>query len=83
MDKLAAKVRIRLFSREVTQEKVAEIKTICKYHKGKSSVHVTVQTEKGKVFAAADKSLSVNPNVEFCRKIKQFIGEKNFSLRDK
>jgi DNA polymerase-3 subunit alpha len=79
-DKLAAKVRIRLHSREINQEKVSEIKTICKYHKGKSSVVVTVQTEKGKVHAAADKSLSVNPNPEFCRKMIQLIGEKNFLL---
>ena len=79
-DKLAAKVRIRLFSREVTQEKISEIKTICKYHKGKSSLIVTVQTEKGKVHATADRALNVNPNPEFCRKMIQLIGEKNFQL---
>ena len=80
MDKLAAKVRIRLFSKEVTQEKVSEIKTICKYHKGKSSLLVTVQTEKGKVHAAADRALNVNPNPEFCRKMIQLIGKNNFQL---
>ncbi|MEJ2647856.1 MAG: OB-fold nucleic acid binding domain-containing protein [Sedimentisphaerales bacterium] len=58
-DKLAAKVRLRLDSKEITQEHVAQIKTICKYHRGKSTVYVTVQTEKGKVHAAADKALSV------------------------
>ncbi|MBN1971997.1 MAG: DNA polymerase III subunit alpha [Sedimentisphaerales bacterium] len=79
-DKLAAKVRIRLNSADITQEKVAQIKTICKYHKGRSAVFVTVQTEKGKVCAAADKTLSVNPNPEFCRKMQQLIGEENFQL---
>ena len=79
-DKLAAKVKLKLDSKEITQETVAQIKTICKYHKGKSAVYVTVQTEKGKVFAAADKALSVNPDIEFCRKIKQLIGEKNLQL---
>ena len=79
-EKLAAKVRLRLDSKEITQEQVAQIKTICKFHKGKSAVYVTVQTEKGKVHAAADKTLSVNPDIEFCRKMKQLIGEGNFQL---
>ena len=79
-DKLAAKVRLRLDSKEITQEHVAQIKTICKYHRGKSTVYVTVQTEKGKVHAAADKALSVNPDTEFCRKMKQLVGEENFQL---
>jgi DNA polymerase III subunit alpha len=79
-EKLAAKVRIRLNSMEITQEKVAQIKTLCKFHRGKSQVYVTIQTEKGKVLAAADKTLSVNPDLEFCREMKQLIGEENFQL---
>jgi hypothetical protein len=32
------------------------------------------------VRAAADKALSVNPDPEFCRKMKQLLGEENFQL---
>ncbi len=79
-EKLAAKVRLRLDAEKVTKEKVTMIKSICQHHKGKSPVIVTVQTEKGRVLAAADKSLSVNPDLEFCRKMKQLLGEENFQL---
>jgi len=79
-EKLAAKVTIRLDAGDVTKEKVAEIRSICEHHKGKSPVYVAVRTERGKVYAAVDKSLSVNPDVEFCRKMKQLVGEENFQL---
>jgi hypothetical protein len=36
--------------------------------------------EKGEVYTAADRSLSVNPDVEFCKKIKHLVGEENFQL---
>jgi len=79
-EKLAAKVTIRLDARDVTKEKVAEIRSICEHHKGRSPVYVAVRTEKGKVYAAVDKNLSVNPDVEFCKKMKQLVGEENFQL---
>jgi len=79
-DKLAAKVRLRLDAGDVTKEKVTMIKSICQHHKGRSPVIVTVQTEKGRVYAAADKDLSVNPDLDFCRKMKQLLGEENFQL---
>jgi DNA polymerase-3 subunit alpha len=79
-EKLAAKVTIRLDAGDVTKERVAEIRSICEHHKGKSPVYVAVRTERGKVYAAVDKSLSVNPDVEFCRKIRQLVGEENFQL---
>ena len=79
-DKLAARVRLRLAAKDVTQEKVTMIKSICQHHRGKSPVYVAVQTEKGKVYTAADKQLSVNPDPEFCRKMKQLVGEENFQL---
>jgi len=60
-EKLAAKVRIRLNAEDITREKVAEIKSICQHHRGKSPVYVTIKTEKGIIYAAADKGLSVNP----------------------
>jgi DNA polymerase III subunit alpha len=79
-EKLAAKVTIRLDAGDVTKEKVAEIRSICEHHKGKSPVYVAVRTDRGKVYAAVDKSLSVNPDIEFCRKMKQLVGEENFQL---
>jgi DNA polymerase-3 subunit alpha len=79
-EKLAAKVRIRLDAKKVTKEKVAMIKSICRHHKGRSPVYVTVRTDKGRVYAAADKELSVNPDLDFCRKMRQLVGEENFQL---
>jgi len=79
-EKLAAKVKIGLNAREVTKEKVAMIKSICQHHRGRSPVYVAVRTEKGRVYAAADKELSVNPDLEFCRKMRQLVGEENFQL---
>jgi DNA polymerase-3 subunit alpha len=78
--KLGAKVRIRLNASDVTKERVAEIRSICQHHKGKSPLYVAVQTDGGKVNAAADRALSVNPDLEFCRKMKQVVGEENFQL---
>ncbi|MBA7691614.1 DNA polymerase III subunit alpha [subsurface metagenome] len=79
-EKLAAKVRIKLDAKDVTEQKVAAIKTICRHHKGKSPVYVAVQTDKGRVYATADKSLSVNPDLDFCRKMRQLVGPENFQL---
>jgi len=79
-EKLAAKVRIRLDAKDVTKEKVAMIKSICQRHKGRSPIYVAVRTDKGKVYAAADRELSVNPDLDFCRKMRQLVGEDNFHL---
>jgi DNA polymerase-3 subunit alpha len=79
-EKLAAKVKIGLDARDVTKEKVAMIKSICSHHKGRSPVYVAVRTDKGRVYAAADKELSVNPDLDFCRKMRQLVGEENFQL---
>ena len=79
-ERLAAKVKIGLDAGQVTKEKVAMIKSICQHHKGRSPVYVAVRTGKGKVYAAADKELSVNPDLEFCRKMRQLVGDENFQL---
>ena len=79
-EKLAAQVRIGLDAHEVTKEKVAMIRSICQHHRGRSPVYVAVRTDKGRVYAAADKELSVNPDEDFCRKMRQLIGEENFQL---
>ncbi len=79
-DKLAGKVRINLDAASVTKEKVAEIKNICMHHRGKSSVYVAIRTDKGRVYASADRQLSVNPDAEFCRKMRHLIGPENLQL---
>lgn len=79
-EQLAAKVKIRLNAEDVTKEKVALIKSICEHHKGKSPVYVAVRTNRGSVYAAADKALSVNPDLDFCRKMRQLVGDENFQL---
>jgi DNA polymerase-3 subunit alpha len=79
-EKLAARVHIRLDASSVTKEKVAEIKTICEHHRGKSPVYVALHTAQGKVYATADKNLRVNPDVDFCKKMKLLVGAENFQL---
>jgi len=80
MDKLAGKVRINLDAKDITKEKVAEIKTICQHHRGRSAVYVAIRTDKGKVFASADRGLCVKPDPEFCRKIRNLLGHENLQL---
>ncbi|MFQ6036399.1 MAG: DNA polymerase III subunit alpha, partial [Sedimentisphaerales bacterium] len=79
-EKLAARVRINLDAKDVTEQKVAQIRSICQRHKGRSPVYVAVKTDKGRVYAAANKELSVNPDLDFCRKMRQLLGEENFQL---
>ncbi|MFA7485795.1 MAG: OB-fold nucleic acid binding domain-containing protein, partial [Phycisphaerae bacterium] len=78
--KLAAKVKIKLSSNDISEEKIAEIRSICEHHRGKSPIYVAIRTDKGSVYAAADNRLTVNPNTEFCRKMKQLVGAENFLL---
>jgi DNA polymerase-3 subunit alpha len=79
-NRIGGKVRISLDSLDVTEEKVMQIKTVCECHKGRSPVYVAVRTNKGKVFATADKSFCVHPDLDFCRKIRQVVGPGNFRL---
>jgi len=79
-EKLAAKVRIKLNAEEVTKEKVAQIASLCRNHRGKSPVYISIKTGKGKVYATAGKQLSINPNLDFCRKMRQLLGAENFQL---
>ncbi len=79
-EKLAAKVKLRLEAKDVNEQKVAMIKSLCEHHHGKSPVYVAVKTDKGRVYTSADKKLCVNPDVEFCKKMKQIVGENNFQL---
>ncbi len=79
-EKLAKGVRIRLDARDVTKEKVMQIRSICQSHKGSRPLSVVIATDRGKVYATAERTLSVNPDVEFCRKMRQVVGDDNFAL---
>jgi len=79
-EKLAAKVKIKLDAKDVTKEKIATIKSICQHYKGGSPVYVVVKTDKGRVYAKTDKTFSVTPDVDFCREMRQLVGEDNFQL---
>jgi DNA polymerase-3 subunit alpha len=79
-EKLAKGVRIKLDAKEVTKEMVCQIRSICQYHKGSRLLSVVIMTDKGKVYATADRTLSINPDVEFCRKMRQVVGDENFTL---
>ncbi len=79
-EKLAKGVRIKLDAREMTREKVLQIRSVCQSHRGTRSLSMVIQTDRGKIYATADRALCVNPDTEFCRKMRQLVGEDNFSL---
>jgi len=79
-ERLAGRVNIRFDAADVTREKVAMIRSICEHHRGRTPIYLAVTTDKGKVYAAADRQLWVNPDAEFCRKIRQVVGEENLRL---
>ena len=80
-DKLAARVWIRLLTLDITEEKVNKIAGLCKTHRGKSPVQISVQTTSGwRIAAVADKTLSVRADLDFCRKIESVVGRGNVEL---
>lgn len=79
-NKLAAKVRLKLNAKDITKEKIAAIKAICQKHKGNSPLYVTIRAGNTRVYAEASKGLSINPDIDFCRKIKQVVGKDNFQF---
>ena len=79
-EKLAARVAIKLDSKAVTQERVQEIRSLCEHHRGRSTLLVAIHTDKGRVYANADQKLRINPSIDFCKKMKQLVGEENLVL---
>ncbi|MBL7215593.1 MAG: DNA polymerase III subunit alpha [Phycisphaerae bacterium] len=76
--KLAARVWIELLSLDVSEEKIEKIRQLCETHRGKSRVHVSVQTTGGyRIEAIADHSLNVRVDVDFCRKLENIVGRGN------
>lgn len=80
-EKFDTSVRIQLNSADVTREKVVTIKSICQKHKGKSPVYVAIKTPKGKINARVTGGLCVNPDLEFCKKMRHLVGAENFQLK--
>lgn len=77
-DQMAAKLAIKVQGLDVTEEKVERIKNLCKAHRGKSPVYVSVQTTSGfQIVAKADRALSVRVDVEFCKKMESVVGRGN------
>jgi len=79
-EKLAARVAIKLEAREITEERVMEIRSLCEHHRGRSSLLVSIHTDQGKVYANADQRLNINPSVDFCKQMKKLVGEENVVL---
>ena len=79
-DKLAARVAIKLEAREITEDRIMEIRNLCEHHRGKSSLLVAIHTGQGKVYANADQRLNINPSVDFCKQMKKLVGEENVVL---
>jgi len=81
VDKLAAKVWIQLAGDEITEEKINRIRGLCNSHRGKSPIHISVQTGRYKIVAVADKNLSVRPDAEFYRKLEAIVGAGKVRLK--
>jgi DNA polymerase-3 subunit alpha len=79
-EKLSARVAIRLDAEDVTQEKVARIRSVCENHRGRSSLFLAIQTNKGKVYANADARLKVHPSMDFIHQMRQVVGDNNIVL---
>jgi DNA polymerase-3 subunit alpha len=80
-EKLAARVWIELLSLDVTPEKLERMKTLCQTHRGKSPVHVNIQTTSGfKVAAIAGKGMSVRADVDFVKKMETVVGRGKVKL---
>ncbi len=80
-DQMAARVWIELLSLDVNEEKAERIRTLCKTHRGKSPVHVSVQTTGGyRIATIADKTYSVRADVDFCKKMEAVVGRGNVKL---
>ena len=60
-EKLAKGVRIKLDAREVTKEKVMQIRSVCQSHRGSRPLSMVIVTDRGRVHATADRGLVREP----------------------
>ncbi len=80
-EQLAARVWVDMLSLDMTEDKVNAIRNLCKTHRGKSPLNVSVQTTSGyRILALADKSLNVRADVDFCTKMEKVVGRGNVKL---
>jgi DNA polymerase-3 subunit alpha len=80
--RLSVSVLIKLSSYDVNEQMVERIRSLCSSCRGKSPVHLSIQTPGGyRILAAADKSFSVRPEVDFCRKLEGVVGAGRVELR--
>ena len=80
-EKFAARVSIELLTVNISAETVERVKNLCKTHRGKSPVHVNVQTTGGyRVVTVADKAMNVRADVDFCTKMEKVVGRGNVKL---
>jgi DNA polymerase-3 subunit alpha len=80
-EKFAARVTIEMLTMDVSPEKIERVKHLCKTHRGKSPVHVNVQTTSGyRIVTVADKAMNVRADVDFCTKMEKVVGRGNVKL---
>ncbi|HSV98661.1 MAG TPA: DNA polymerase III subunit alpha [Sedimentisphaerales bacterium] len=79
-EKLAKGVWIKLDAQGITADKVQQIRNVCQSHRGNRPLSMIILTNRGRIHATADRALCVNPDVEFCRKMRQLVGDENFQL---
>ena len=74
-EKIAAKVTVELKRDEVTEELVTRLRNLCGQHRGKSPLQVSLTTLGGyRIRAITDRNLCVQPDPEFCEKLKSIVG---------
>ncbi len=80
-EKFAARVSIELLTVDISAETIEQIKNLCQTHRGKSPVHVNVQTTGGyRIVTVADKAMNVRADVDFCTKMEKVVGRGNVKL---
>jgi DNA polymerase-3 subunit alpha len=79
-EKLAKGVWIKLDAQGITADKVQQIRSVCQSHRGNRPLSMIILTNRGRIHATADRALCVNPDVEFCRKMRHIVGDENFQL---
>ena len=80
-NKFAARVSIELLTVDTSPEKIECIRELCRSHRGKSPVHVNVQTTGGyRIVAVADKTINVRADLDFCDKMEKVVGRGKVKL---
>ncbi|MEN8126732.1 MAG: DNA polymerase III subunit alpha [Planctomycetota bacterium] len=80
-EKFAARVSIELLTVDISSETVERIKNLCQTHRGKSPVHVNMQTTGGyRIVTVADKAMNVRADVDFCTKMEKVVGRGKVKL---